>query len=122
MKFRQNWQGRNLTKNDGAFAATVPGCIQRDYAAAKGFGDVQYADNCRAFEALENDEWEYSAILQYERAVGERVVFVSRGTVMPYRFATIALKSVLFSPWNPLRRSTRDRDTTAPHPTDPRSP
>ena len=101
MKFRQNWQGRNLTKNDGAFAATVPGCIQRDYAAAKGFGDVQYADNCRAFEALENDEWEYSAILQYERAVGERVVFVSRG--IDYRYE-IRLNGVLLDSYDGMYR------------------
>ena len=101
MKFRQNWQGRNLTKNDGAFAATVPGCIQRDYAVAKGFGDVQYADNCRAFEALENDEWEYSAILQYERAVGERVVFVSRG--IDYRYE-IRLNGVLLDSYEGMYR------------------
>lgn len=101
MKFRQNWQGRNLTKNDGAFAATVPGCIQRDYAVAKGFGDVQYADNCRAFEALENDEWEYSAILQYEHAVGERVVFVSRG--IDYRYE-IRLNGVLLDSYEGMYR------------------
>ncbi|MDY3863440.1 MAG: glycoside hydrolase family 2 TIM barrel-domain containing protein [Eubacteriales bacterium] len=84
MRFEQSWQGQNLTRQDGVFPASVPGCIQQDYAAAKGWGDVQYADNCRAYEALEDDTWEYSAVLRYERAPGERVVFVSRG--IDYRY------------------------------------
>ena len=85
MIFHQNWTGVRLTDGgEETFPATVPGNIQADYAAAKGFRDVAFADGCRQFEVLEKDAWEYRARLSYQAAPGERVWFVSLG--IDYRY------------------------------------
>ena len=85
MIFRQNWQGVRLT-DDGEeiFSATVPGNIQADYAAAKGFRNIMFADGCRQFECLENDCWEYRTRLSFDAAPDERIWFVSLG--IDYRY------------------------------------
>ena len=85
MIFRQNWQGVRLTDGgEESFPATVPGNIQADYAAAKGFRNVMFADGCRQFERLENDAWEYRARLSYNAEEDERVWFVGLG--IDYRY------------------------------------
>ena len=85
MIFKQSWQGVRLgAQGEEVFPASVPGNIQYDYAEANGFGDVMYGENVRRFEALEDDEWEYHARLEYEAADGERVFFVSRGIDYKY--------------------------------------
>lgn len=85
MLFKQSWRGVRLgAQGEEIFPASVPGNIQYDYAASRGFGDVMYGDNVRRYEALEDDEWEYRASLEYEAADGERVFFVSRG--IDYRY------------------------------------
>ena len=85
MIFNQNWQGARVgTGGEETFPARVPGNIQLDYAEASGFGDVMYGENVRRFEALEDDEWEYRARLEYEAKDGERVFFVSRGIDYKY--------------------------------------
>ena len=85
MIFRQNWQGIRLTDHgEESFPATVPGNIQADYAAAKGFRDVAFADGCKQFEALENDAWEYRARLSCTAGQDERVWFVSLGIDYKY--------------------------------------
>ncbi|MBO4308808.1 MAG: hypothetical protein J5885_03160 [Clostridia bacterium] len=85
MIFRQNWQGVRLT-DDGEefFSATVPGNIQADYAVAKGFRNVMFADGFRQFETLENDLWEYRTRLSYNATPDERIWFVSLG--IDYRY------------------------------------
>jgi len=87
MIFNQNWSGVRIQSGvrEEGFFAEVPGNIQYDYAVAKGFRDVYFADGCRQFEALEDDEWEYSAKLTYGKESGERVWFVSRGIDYKYR-------------------------------------
>lgn len=79
MIFEQKWTGMNVTKNDGEFPAEVPGNIQFDYAKAKGWPDYQYADNCRMFESIEDDEWCYCAKLDYKCKAGESVWFHADG-------------------------------------------
>ena len=86
MRFDQKWMGLRLGKNGEReeFAATVPGNIQRDYANYANFGDIMYADNCRKFEAIEDDSWEYITKLNYQKRDGERVWFVSGGIDYKY--------------------------------------
>ncbi len=85
MIFRLNWQGIRLTDNgEEPFPARVPGNLQADYAEAKGFRDVMFADGCRQFEALENDRWEYRTRISCSREADERVWFVSHG--IDYRY------------------------------------
>ena len=85
MIFHQDWQGVRLTDHgEEYFPANVPGNIQADYAAAKGFRDVMFADGCRQFESLENDAWEYRARLSFNAGPNERVWFVGLG--IDYRY------------------------------------
>ncbi|MBE6701935.1 MAG: hypothetical protein E7585_00765 [Ruminococcaceae bacterium] len=88
MKFYQTWEGRSCTKGrDAWFPATVPGNIQKNYAVANGFADVQFADNYKQFLPLEDDHWEYRTQLQYDQGDGERVFFVTEGIQYEYDVA-----------------------------------
>ncbi len=88
MIFEQNWLGARLSAGcEETFPASVPGNIQYDYAEAKGFGDVMYGENVRRFEALEGDEWEYRAHLEYKAEDGERVFFVRQGIDYKYEIS-----------------------------------
>ncbi|MBE7044041.1 MAG: hypothetical protein E7397_00800 [Ruminococcaceae bacterium] len=86
MKFFQTWQGACIT--DGItgefFPAQVPGNIQNDYAKAFSWGDVNYADNCKQYEALEDYAWLYRTELIYEQNEGERIFFVTYGIEYEY--------------------------------------
>lgn len=96
MKFYQNFEGRNCNPERNAwFPATVPGNIQKDYADANGFSDVQYADNYKQFLPLENDHWEYRTTLRYDAKKDERVFFVSEG--ISYKYDVLLNGEVLFS-------------------------
>ena len=96
MKFYQNWQGRSCHPERNAwFPATVPGNIQKDYAVANSFADVQYADNYKQFLPLENDHWEYSTTLCYDRVSDERVYFVSDG--ISYRYDVLLNGETVYS-------------------------
>ncbi|MBQ9099335.1 MAG: hypothetical protein IJY50_07900 [Clostridia bacterium] len=95
MKFYQIWEGRNCSEPDVWFPATVPGNIQKDYATAHNFADVQFADNYKQFLPLENDHWEYRTHLQLERQPGERVFFVTKG--IQYRYDILLGDKLLFS-------------------------
>ena len=79
MKFYQNWSGRNCSEGDLWFPVQVPGNIQQDFGIARGFSDVQFADNYKQYLPYENDAWEYRAPLSYDRKDGERLFFVSKG-------------------------------------------
>lgn len=97
MKYRQKWRGVRIC--DGAsseeFEATVPGNIQLDYGEYIGFGDPMYGENCRKYEALEDDSWAYIARLEYERSDGERVWFVSGG--IDYRYDILLNRKKIYS-------------------------
>ena len=86
MIYNQKWSGARIHNGikSELFGVEVPGNIQYDYAQANGFRDVYFADGCKQFDALEGDEWEYSARLNYERKCDERVWFVSLG--IDYKF------------------------------------
>ena len=84
MIFHQIFEGRNVTKNDGCFPASVPGNIQLDYGNYKGFGDANYALNSELYLPLEDDFWEYRTKLSFERKESERVYFVSHGIDYKY--------------------------------------
>ena len=86
MKYEQKWTGMRICGDGNVeeFVATVPGNIQLDYANYARFDDISYGDNCRQFDVLENDSWEYITKLNYEKKDGERVFFVSGGIDYKY--------------------------------------
>ena len=79
MIFKQKWYGKNITKNDGDFPAEVPGNIQFDYMTAKNWPDYQYSDNCKMFEAVEDDTWCYYSNIEFTAGDNETVWFHSDG-------------------------------------------
>ena len=86
MIFEQKWQGARV-HNDVVspwFEATVPGNIQEDYGKANGFPDHNFGDNCKLYEALEDDGWLYKAEVVAEPKAGERVFFVTKGIEYEY--------------------------------------
>ena len=95
--FTQQFTGYRIHrgKKEEGFPATVPGCIQYDYAVSHGFPDVMFGEGSRAFEALEDDAWEYRATLRYTAGAGERVFFVSGG--IDYQYEISLNGKVLFS-------------------------
>ena len=96
MKFYQKWEGRSCTEGrDAWFPATVPGNIQKDYAAANGFADVQFSDNYTQFLPLEDDHWEYRTVLSYKKETDDRVVLVSEG--ISYRYDVLLNGDKIYS-------------------------
>lgn len=86
MRFYQKWTGIRISdgKKSEEFCAFVPGNIQYDYGKYVGFGDPMYGENCKKYEALENDSWAYVTRLSYERKDSESVWFVSEGVDYKY--------------------------------------
>ena len=76
MKFYQTWTAKG--KDGFEFPAHVPGNLQSDYAAARGWGDIQYADTVYRFEEIEDWAWTYRTVLDFS-ADGDRVFFVAEG-------------------------------------------
>ncbi len=66
------------------FPATVPGNIQKDYAAFKSWGDIHYADNCEKYLEIEDEVWFYHTSFDGTRATDERVFFVTKGIDYEY--------------------------------------
>ena len=96
MKFYQTWEGHSCTEGrDAWFPATVPGNIQKDYALANNFADVQFADNYKQFLPLEDDHWEYRTRLTYDRNASERVFFVTEG--IQYRYDVLLNGAIVLS-------------------------
>jgi beta-mannosidase len=96
MKFLQRWEGRSLSENrDSFFPAKVPGNIQKDYADANGFYDVQYSTNTTWFIPFEDDHWEYRTTLEYTANEGERVYFVSKG--ISYKYDVMLDGEIIYS-------------------------
>lgn len=86
MLFYQNWRGVRIRTDapNEEFDVKVPGNIQLDYGEYMGFGDPMYGENCRKYEALEDDSWAYIANLSYKKEDGETVWFVSGGVDYKY--------------------------------------
>lgn len=127
MIFNQKWLGARIHNGikSAVFDAEVPGNIQYDYAKANNFKDVYFADGCRQFDALEEDEWEYSTTLSFDKKPGEGVWFVSRGIDYKYKVCLngeeIYQNEGMFSPFElDLTDKLSGNDTLtikiAPHP------
>ena len=89
MIFHQTWKGVRIHdgKESKSFPVEVPGNIQYDYGVANGFSDPYIGNGCLQYEPLENDEWEYRAKLDYKKADGETVWFVSHGIDYKYQIS-----------------------------------
>ena len=86
MIFLQQWQGACIENGicGSFFDATVPGNIQDDYGRANHFGDINFGDNCKKYEPLEDCAWLYRTQLCYHKNPGERVFFVTKGIDYEY--------------------------------------
>ncbi len=86
MIFLQSWQGARVHEGVTGqwFAATVPGNIQEDYGRANNFPDHNFGDNCKLYEALEDDGWLYRTEVVAEPEKGQRVFFVTKGIEYEY--------------------------------------
>ena len=81
MIFSQNWLGCAVVdgKKGEYFPVTVPGNIQKDYGVFADFGDMNYMNNCKKYEATENWFWNYKTELKVDAKNGERTRRGSRG-------------------------------------------
>lgn len=97
MLFCQKWRGVRIRKaaQNEEFEARVPGNIQLDYGEYADFGDPMYGENCRKYEALEDDSWAYLTRLAYEKKDGESVWFVSGG--IDYRYDILLNHKKIYS-------------------------
>ena len=77
------WTGR-MEGTDEVFPASVPGNIQADYAAAHGWGDLHYADNCQRYLEIEDAAWLYETSFYWEKKNEERLFFVTEGIDYEY--------------------------------------
>ena len=75
---RLNWFGRKENEAEW-FSASVPGNIQDDYARTQNWGDLNYGDNCKRYETIEDDAWYYRAVFSHVREAGKRCFFVTGG-------------------------------------------
>ena len=86
MIFLQTWQGARISDKLACqwFPATVPGNIQADYGRAMGYPELQFGDNCKMYEALEDDGWLYRTEVSCQREANARVFFVTKGIEYEY--------------------------------------
>ncbi len=86
MIFNQKWFGS--VKDGGSdkekFPVTVPGNIQKDFGEYKGWGDVNWMDNCEKYRETEDYTWSITSKLEYTKNEGERVFFVTKGIEYEY--------------------------------------
>ena len=73
-----------MEEEENVFAASVPGCIQSDYAKANNFGDVNFGYNVKKFDRIEDYTWIYETELTYDKSDDERLFFVSNGIDYEY--------------------------------------
>ncbi len=79
-----DWKLARLDRHDAVpsdwIPATVPGAVQLDWARASGLPDINFGQNVRAYDGLEDSHWLYRALVpSTQRAEGERMVFVCEG-------------------------------------------
>ena len=86
MIFNQKWQGAQVlnSKCGEFFPATVPGNIQSDYMKANNLGDINYAENCKELEKIEDCGWLYRTTLDFQKDADEKVYFVTHGIEYEY--------------------------------------
>lgn len=86
MIFNQVWKGAAVCdgKYSEFFPVTVPGDIQKDYAAFMGWGDINRMDNCKKYEDIEDFFWSYKTNALYSAKNGERIFFVTEGIEYEY--------------------------------------
>ena len=78
------WELARLEAREGTPArwipATVPGAVQLDWASAHGWPDLNYGQNVRAYDGLEDVHWLYrTRVPDAARAAGEQLVFACAG-------------------------------------------
>ena len=78
MKYSMNWLCCIKGEND-LFPANVPGNVQQDYAAANGWGDHNYGDNCKEYICLEDKYWIYKTNFKKPDDKDKKTFFVSYG-------------------------------------------
>ena len=93
MVTRLNWFGRRVGE-DFTFPASVPGNIQKDYAAAKNWGDIHYGQNCLQYKEIEDDTWLYTSSYDHTPN-GENIYFVTGG--IDYRYDVLINDTVVYS-------------------------
>ena len=60
--------------------ASVPGCVQHDYARYQGWDDLHYAQNARRFDGLEDAYWLYRTSIELpEDCSGRDLFLVAKG-------------------------------------------
>ncbi len=86
MVFEQKWTGSLIKdgKVEESFPVSVPGQIQRDYAAFKDFGDLNFMDNCKKYLEIEDYFWSYETEIVCDKKENERVFFVTHGIEYEY--------------------------------------
>ena len=88
MKFFGKWtlKGRNKGTSEYCpeFEATVPGNAQWDYAKSHGMENFTFSDGVYAFKEIEDYEWLYETILDFNAKKGEKVFFVAEGIDYQY--------------------------------------
>ena len=86
MRFEQKWTASRLVKGvvESTFPAAVPGNVQKDYAAAMGWGDLSWMTNAKDYLAIEDDFWLYQTEVEAAPKEGERVFFVTHGIEYEY--------------------------------------
>ncbi len=77
MIYELNWFGE-IEGSGEKFPATVPGDIQKDYAAYKNFPDHNIGLNFKLFDAIEDAAWIYSSEFAYVKS-SVRTYFVTAG-------------------------------------------
>ena len=82
MIIRLNWLGQRVGEST-TFPASVPGNIQKDYAAANSWGDIHYGYNALKYKDIEDDSWLYIAQYNYIPA-NDRIFFVTGGIDYEY--------------------------------------
>lgn len=82
MRFEQTWYA-GVREGNGCkeyFPATVPGNVQRDYAAHIGIlNDIMFSDNVTRLEETEGYTWEYCTTLDFDAELNQKVYFVAEG-------------------------------------------
>ena len=78
MKHNLKWICK-LSGEEEYFEASVPGNVQFDYAKYKNWGDVNYGENCKKFDVLEDRGWVYKTEFNDIREDNKRLYFVSFG-------------------------------------------
>ena len=86
MIFKQTWLGCAVVdgKKSEYFPVTVPGNIQKDYASFAGFGDINYMNNCKKYEEIEDWSWNYKTTVNADVKKDEKVFFVTEGIEYEY--------------------------------------